>query len=83
MAYQTISQPAQVLSREITATRTFFANFGAGLARFGAALVANSPGQRRVDQVHALQAKSDAELAAMNLRRDEIVYHVFRDRFFA
>lgn len=33
----------------------------------------------RRDQIDALNAKSDAELAAMGLTRDRIVQHVFRD----
>lgn len=32
------------------------------------------------DRIEALEAKSDAELAAMGLTRDRIVPHVFRDR---
>ncbi|MBB3993016.1 uncharacterized protein YjiS (DUF1127 family) [Sulfitobacter undariae] len=37
----------------------------------------------RCEQVAALQAKSDDELAAMGIKRDEIVHFVFRDRFYA
>lgn len=33
----------------------------------------------RVDQIEALDAKTDAELADMGLTRDRIVQYVFRD----
>ncbi len=33
----------------------------------------------RTDQIEALEAMSDAELAALGLDRDRIVLHVFRD----
>lgn len=35
----------------------------------------------RVAKVERLNALSDAELAALGLHRDRIVYHVFSDRF--
>ncbi len=37
----------------------------------------------RRDQIEALEAKSDAELAEMGLKRDQIAYHVFHDLFYA
>ncbi|KEO59232.1 hypothetical protein [Thioclava indica] len=36
----------------------------------------------RQDVIARLEAKSDAELAAMGITRDGIVQHVFRDRFY-
>lgn len=36
----------------------------------------------RRDKIEALEAKTDAELARMGIRRDEIAYHVFRDLFY-
>ena len=36
----------------------------------------------RRDQIAALEAKSDADLAKMGIRRDEIAYHVFRDLYY-
>lgn len=35
----------------------------------------------RTDEIRALHAKSDADLARMGLERDNIVRHVYRDRF--
>lgn len=42
-------------------------------------LVAMAEANGRVKQVERLQAMSDAELARRGIKRDEIVYHVFRD----
>lgn len=36
----------------------------------------------RVDQVQKLEAKTDEELAAMGLKRDDITRYVFRDMFY-
>ena len=38
--------------------------------------------QSRQDTIARLEAKSDAELAAMGITREGIVQHVFRDRFY-
>lgn len=38
--------------------------------------------QSRSAQIRRLQSRSDAELARMGLRRNQIVAHVFRDRFY-
>lgn len=79
MTYQDIASPAQVMIDEISATRRFFQRVRAGFSRFGRAMIENSSMQRRVETIHALEAKSDEELAKLNIKRDEIVHHVFRD----
>ncbi|SPJ25482.1 hypothetical protein [Palleronia abyssalis] len=63
---------------DLHATRPgLFTRTRAALARgFARWIEVNS----RADRVAALQAKSDAELAALGLRRDDIVQYVFRDR---
>ncbi|MBC7132512.1 MAG: hypothetical protein H5U16_05345 [Roseovarius sp.] len=38
--------------------------------------------QARRAQIAALEAKSDAELARLGLRREDIPYHVFKDLFY-
>lgn len=53
----------------------YFAAIGQG---FNAYLERRS----RLDRVRALSAKSDAELAKLGIKRDEIVSHVFRDLFY-
>ena len=35
--------------------------------------------EARARQISALEAKTDEELAEMNLRRDQIAHYVFRD----
>ncbi len=57
------------------ALRRFFRGIGNGMVTY-------MERQSRAGQIQRLQAKSDAELARMGLNRDQIVRHVFRDRFF-
>lgn len=45
----------------------------------GRAMTMSSAMDARLKHVDALNAKSDAELAAMNLRREDITAYVFRD----
>ncbi len=52
---------------------SFFTRFGQGMNAY---LETHS----RSDQIAALEAKSDAELAGMGLSRDRIVPFVFRDK---
>ncbi|NIZ11006.1 MULTISPECIES: DUF1127 domain-containing protein [Rhodobacterales] len=60
--------------------------FGAKLNSFFAGLsngmVAYMERRTRFDQIAALQAKSDAELAKLGINRDQIPAHVFRDLFY-
>lgn len=57
-----------------------------GWQRFTSALIrglnAHIRVQSRRDRIERLEAKTDAELAQMGLRRDQILYHVFRDLFY-
>ena len=34
-------------------------------------------------QIESLEAKSDAEMAAIGVKRDQIAYHVYHDLFYA
>ncbi|MEM6372582.1 MAG: DUF1127 domain-containing protein [Pseudomonadota bacterium] len=45
----------------------------------GQAMVVSSSGDARMRKVEKLNAMSDAELAAINLRREDIAAYVFRD----
>lgn len=58
----------------------FGARFSAAYAALAAWGEAYFDRLSRGDVVRRLQAKSDAELAAMGLTRETIVAHVFRDR---
>ena len=53
----------------------FFAELGLG---FNAYLERKS----RMEQIERLNAKTDAELAEMNLKREDIPRYVFRDLFY-
>ncbi|MEM9437134.1 MAG: DUF1127 domain-containing protein [Pseudomonadota bacterium] len=44
------------------------------------AVVAMGRARARCDEIEALMALSDEDLAAKGLKREEIVRHVFRDR---
>lgn len=82
MAYQDSMTPAEVFSSELTTTRNFLSRIGTFFSTVGTAMVNSSSGQARLDRVNALGAKSDAELAEMGIKRDEIVHYVFRDVFY-
>ena len=49
---------------------------------FGNALVATSGNNARLQKVERLQAKSDAELKEIGIKREDIVHHVFRDLYY-
>ncbi|SPJ25380.1 hypothetical protein [Palleronia abyssalis] len=68
----------QTHSAEFQSSRpSFLSRARAAIARgFAYWIEANS----RADRIAALEAKSDADLARMDLRREDIVRHVFRDR---
>ncbi|SEW28991.1 hypothetical protein SAMN05444851_2742 [Aliiroseovarius sediminilitoris] len=48
-------------------------------ASIGQAIIIASESRSRMDQIKALEARSDDELAEMGLKRENIVQHVFRD----
>ncbi|KFE36395.1 hypothetical protein [Thioclava atlantica] len=50
--------------------------------RLAAAFTRFMERQSRQEEIARLEAKTDAQLAAMGLTRDGIVRHVFRDRFY-
>lgn len=70
------------VSSQIPASSGFSAKLGALFASFGAAMAAYMERRTRSDQIAALQAKSDAELAKLGITRDEIPAYVFRDLFY-
>ncbi|APX11099.1 hypothetical protein [Tateyamaria omphalii] len=71
MAY--VSHPnSSLLSNILDRVTAFFAALGHSAAMSAAA-------ESRFRRIEALRAKSDEELAAMNLRREDIAAYVFRD----
>jgi hypothetical protein len=49
----------------------------------GRAFEAYVASRSRTDRIQALEALSDAELAARGIRRDQIVQYVFRDLYWS
>lgn len=54
---------------------------GKGLRAVGVAMIQASEGNRRLTYAQTLQAKSDAELAALGIRREDIIEHAFGRSF--
>lgn len=52
------------------------------LGALGAALEAHATKMSRRASIEALNAASDADLARMGLRREDIARHVFRDLYY-
>ena len=55
--------------------RQFVSALGRGIKAYGESTT-------RAGEIAALNAKTDEQLAAMGLRRDQIAVHVFRDMFY-
>ncbi|WP_299546023.1 hypothetical protein [uncultured Tateyamaria sp.] len=71
MAY--VTQPnTSILSAILDRVTDFFVALGHSAAMSAAA-------ESRFKRIEALNAKTDEELAAMNLRREDIAAYVFRD----
>ena len=74
MAYQEAHRaPATDLAHRVfDATKAFF-------AMVGSAMIAAAAANRRLQIVERLNEKTDAELEALGMRREDIVRSVFRD----
>ena len=66
----------------ITHSAPAHGRFGNILAHIGAALTTITESNHRVQQAQRLHQMSDAELAELGLKREEIAHHVFRDLFY-
>lgn len=82
MAYHDTLSPAQVLNKEITATRKFVSFIGRIFASFGHSMTMAAEARARFETFSALQGKSDEELAKLGLKRDQIARHVFSDLYY-
>ena len=71
------------MSVQSTNVPIYFADFTAAVLSFFVNMIENRVIARsaevRSEQIVALNAKSDEELAAMRLNRSDIALHVFRD----
>lgn len=91
MTYQATSEhfAAQIPARGMSPTSAPFMTARIGLAQLkklfksiGAGIIRATEASSRLKHVEALRAKSDAELAGMGIKRDDIVHHVFRDLYY-
>lgn len=71
-----------IASAPFLTARRALATMGGMFASIGTALVNAGEASARTQQIEALQAKSDEELARLGIKRDEIVYHVFKEFMF-
>ena len=71
----TISTPSALSPALRARIDAFFATLGQGVNAYVHT-------RSRVGEIERLNAMSDAELAEMGLRRDDIPRHVFRDLFY-
>ncbi|MEH6645014.1 hypothetical protein [Sulfitobacter sp.] len=69
------SAPFLTARRGLDLVVSMFTSIGTGLAKAAEA-------SSRTRQVEVLQSKSDDELAALGIKRDDIAYHVFKDLFY-
>jgi hypothetical protein len=74
------------MSAQSTDTPIYFGGFTAVMSSFLVNMIENRGMARsaevRSEQIAALNAKSEEELAAMRLNRSDIALHVFRDRLY-
>ncbi|MEH6831422.1 hypothetical protein [Sulfitobacter sp.] len=91
MTYQTASEnfAARIPARGMSITSAPFMTARVGLSQLvtmfkavGGAIIRASEASSRVGRVEALQAKSDVELADLGIKREDIVYHVFKDLYY-
>ena len=61
----------------------FFDSLREFAAKLGRAMIVNRSLDTRMARIEKLQSKSDEELKALGLRRDQIATYVFRDLFYA
>ncbi|MBZ4022952.1 hypothetical protein CKO11_10825 [Rhodobacter sp. TJ_12] len=69
------------MEKEISLFKGFASYLGRALAAIGTRLVEVMEASERMREVVRLSEMSDAELAVHGLTRDDIVSHVFRDKF--
>ena len=83
MAYSTYHAPAHVGTTLRNAATSVGHGISAFLATLGQVVEINSTAHIRLARVERLQAKTDAELATLGIKRDQIVHHVFKDLFYS
>lgn len=77
MAYQASASRSTVLDTVQHLTQ----RIGQALRAVANAVMESSEGNRRLMYAQTLQAKSDAELAALHIKREDIIEHAFGRSF--
>lgn len=78
MTYQNTATPSTVAS----VAHDVLGHVGGFFAYIGKAMMYSSTAHRRFEAIQALQSKTDEELAALNIKRDQIVHEVFKDLYY-
>ncbi len=78
MTYQIMTAPSSIVQGAQRVLERVGSFFGA----IGHALMVNSTAHQRLNYIHVLQAKSDEELAALKIKREDIVHEVFKDLYY-
>ena len=66
----------------VMAARTGLSHLSTFLKSIGESFLRAGEASSRIHRVEALRAKTDAELAAIGIKRDDIVHHVFKDLYY-
>ena len=78
MTYQTPTAPASLGGT----VNGLAAHIGGFFRTLGRAIEINSTASKRLETVRRLQGKTDVELAAIGIKREDIVHHVFKDLYY-
>lgn len=69
-------------TQTLHASTPVFASLKSFFSAIGNGLVAAAENSSRMKRIQALQSMTDAQLAAIGIKRDDIVRHVFSDLFY-
>lgn len=83
MAYQDTISPAQVLNEEINKTTGALSRVGAFFAYIGQSVTKAAMARARYQTLQTLHGMSDKQLAEVNIKREDIVRHVFNDLYYS
>jgi uncharacterized protein YjiS (DUF1127 family) len=87
MTYQNTSDQfaadgQKTAAKLLVTVRNGFTKLGKFFTAIGDFLIRAGDASSRMQQVEALKSKSDAELAEIGLKRDDIVHEVFKDLYY-
>lgn len=83
MTYHNMSEPlVHAISNSATPVAGYLRSIGKFFSAIGAGLVRVGEASSRARELEVLNAKTDAQLAEMGLKREDIVRFVFRDMMY-